>query len=308
MQDVNGPCDRFLEWVHERTGGRIGESVSASEFFLGEGLDPRERIRLTKQWDSEGLISAQQFFAGTNASLTVDGLARVSAQRERRSNRRLRQTAAHNGLLCYLGEQDPYGEGWTEIRGFSSSKYSVFEGDRLTDNEINRAAEYLEEIGLIDGITVAEFSGPVTARLTNNGQDCIDQGGDVAEYLRDQRRTGTSITNNFSAGAINSSGAIAVGSSDFTQNVTANIDPTAMAAFVQMLQQELPNLQLGADRETAARTALDEVQREVALPDPDGGRVTEQLGRFAGYISDAGKPIVTALLMLLAKHYGLPDQ
>jgi hypothetical protein len=67
-------------------------------------------------------------------------------------------------------------------------------------------------------------------------------------------------------------------------------------------------LQLGADREAAAGTALAQVQREAAQANPDAGRVTQAFGRFVGYISEAGRPVVTALLMLTAQHVGMPQQ
>jgi hypothetical protein len=305
MRDPDEFRDRFMEWLRERAEGSTTVGVNTREFANDEGLDSADEMHLARECADRRLINEHSGLSRTVGTLTLSGIRYVNAQRARRNDPVQRRTAARDGLLRWLHEQDPDGDGWTDTEQVLTSGHSWFEGSRLTADEIYRAAEYLKRNGLIDGIEVAEFRGPVKCQITFDGQECMERGGNVANYIGG-RRTATSITT--SIGTINNSGAMAIGSTDNTQHVSANVDPTVMAAFVQMLLRELPNLQLGTDREAAASTALVEVQREVAQANPDGGRVTQAFGRFAGYVGDAGKPVLTALLMLIAQHYGLPHQ
>jgi hypothetical protein len=164
------------------------------------------------------------------------------------------------------------------VDDFLSSPRSRFEGVQLTRDQVDQAAEYLKKAKLIDGSVVAEYGGPVTAQITAAGQECVEQGGDVADYQRREHSVAPSITTNI--GTIHNAGPLAVGSTNVTQHVAANMDLTAMANFVQMMLRELSTLQMGTAREAQAREALAEVQREVEQPDPDRSRVAQAFGRF----------------------------
>jgi hypothetical protein len=223
----------------------------------------------------------------------------------RRTDPALRNVAARNTLLRWLYEQDSQGMRYPLISNILLTDYANFEGDRLTADEFNQAAEYLKQKGLIKGASSAYSQAPARPRITDMGQDCVEHyGGDVREFLRSQAQTGPSITNNI--GTVHNSGAMAIGSTDVTQHVTGNIDPAAMAAFVQVLLKELPHLQL--PDEDKARSELQAIQHEATQPNPARGRITAALGRFAGYLSDAGKPVMTAFLVLIAQHFGMPER
>ncbi|HZN75661.1 MAG TPA: hypothetical protein VFC00_28855 [Micromonosporaceae bacterium] len=305
MRDLTALRDRFLEWLYEMAMGATDTFVPATEFFRGEAINSTEELQLARQWASEGLINNGSGLAGVSAALTHRGIEHVNALRQRRADPAQRRAAAVNGLLRWLYEVDPDGEGWTDVDKFLASPRSWFAGVQLTRAQVDRAAEHLKSAGLIDGSVVEEYRGPVNAQITAAGQECVEQGGDVADFLRRERGVTPAITTHI--GTIHNTGALAVGSTNVTQNVAANMDLTAMAGFVQMMLRELSTLQMGADREAQAREALAEVQREVEQPDPDRGRVARTFGRFVEYLGDAGKPVLTAAFMLAAHHYGLPS-
>jgi hypothetical protein len=304
MRDLTALRDRFLEWLYEMAMGATDTFVPAQEFFNSEAISSTEELQLARQWASEGLIRDGSGLAGVSAALTHRGIEHVSALRQMRADPAQRRAAAVNGLLRWLYEVDPDGEGWTDVDDFLSSPRSWFAGVQLTRAQVDRAAEYLKSVGLIDGSVVDQYRGPVNAQITAAGQECVEQGGDVADFLRRERGVTPSITTNI--GTLHSTGALAVGSTNVTQHVAANMDLTAMAGFVQMMLRELSTLQMGADREAQAREALAEVQRQVEQPNPDRGRVARAFGRFVEYLGDAGKPVLTAAFMMAAHHYGLP--
>jgi hypothetical protein len=70
---------------------------------------------------------------------------------------------------------------------------------------------------------------------------------------------------------------------------SSGVDPAAMAAFVQTLLRELPGLPLDARGQVASRAALKDMQRERGRADPDQGRISAALERFAGYLGKAGR-------------------
>jgi hypothetical protein len=260
---------------------------------------------LVRHLADRGLVKDWSDHDDACAVLEVDGAREVQDRRRRRADPQLRAAAARTGGLQWFYRQDLAGEGTTETSHVLTAEESLFMGDRLTAGEIDRAAEYLASKGLIKGVEVAEFRGPAWARITAEGHDCMENnGGNVSDYLRDQSPGSTLITN--SIGTLNNSGALAVGSTGVTQNVTVEVDPTAVAGLVKALLAELPKLPLDSHGLATAREALEEVQRQVDCPDPQPERVASAFGRFVSYIMEAGKPVVTAAFMLAARHIGLP--
>ena len=68
-------------------------------------------------------------------------------------------------------------------------------GTRFSDLEIQHAAEYLSNRQLIKGVGTVQTRGPLRAEITTEGIDCVtDWESNVAEYLRDQRGYGPTIS------------------------------------------------------------------------------------------------------------------
>lgn len=58
------------------------------------------------------------------------------------------------------------------------------------------------------------------------------------------------------------------------------------------------------DHKEGARAALSEAQHELERDKPDRNRVVTAIGKFAGQLVEAGKPVVTAVLMMAAQQQG----
>ncbi|MEV0733400.1 hypothetical protein [Polymorphospora sp. NPDC050346] len=286
----------FMAWLEERTPGN-------REFIDVEGFRGREiGFDLVKESEAYGLVEVVLTFGRCIARILPPGRRLAAQYRQRLKDPRWRIPAARTSLLLWLYRQDLEGVEYPVTSDILRDDESLYLGERLTETEIDRAAGYLYEKGLIEGTTTGETRGPVRARLTAQGQECVERNdGDVVAYQRDQRRAAT--VNNI--GTINNhGGALAVGSSGFTQNV--GIDPTTLAQLVQTMLDSLDTLRMTDAARTEARTELEAVAQELEQTDPEEARVNTGLGRAVQYVMDAGQPVVTALLMQIARAGGLP--
>ena len=211
---------------------------------------------------------------------------------------------ARSRLLRWFYEQDAAGDDQPQGHHFAEGGSADFEGTPLTGEEIGLAVLHLCDRKLLDaGVTVAEKRAPITASITADGQDFIEQfGGGVARYLDNRDRPTAQNTTNF---GLAHSGILAIhtGSGDLTQNVPNGVDLAALGAFVEKLLRELSALNLNRGTEDGARAALGGTTG-VAAGDAPPGRVLSAMGNFAGYLMAAGQPVVAAVLMMAAQRQG----
>ncbi|MFF3166819.1 hypothetical protein [Streptomyces sp. NPDC003273] len=143
------------------------------------------------------------------------------------------------------------------------------QGVRFTEEEIDRASEYLETAGLLEGGgDVDQKAGPALARITAAGEDCVENyKADVSAYIR--KRGSGPVTFHINT----NNGNIAANSSGFTQNATtqAAVDPAQLLAAVTLIQQLAPSLTPDSQEQQALRAQVDELQAAAAAPMPDRG-------------------------------------
>jgi hypothetical protein len=296
--------DQALEWIYGRAGGSQAKSIPLRDFVAEAGLEYDAGYALVRDLRVRGLVEDQSAMGDPCASLTPAGLRFVQQFRKQRQDPIRRAVAARNGLLRYLYEQDLRGVHMPITGGILETEHGSFMGDEFTPTEIDRAAEYLYAKGLIKGIRAAQARGPIRARITSNGQDCMEQrGGDVGEYL--QSAHGTSITTHI--GTLHSSGALAVGSTNVNQTVNIN-DVPAIIDMIGVLLEALPRLGLPPHGEAAVRAELIEVRDELETVEPRRDRIRGALTRAAAYLGDAGKLInagegVAKAWDTLSKHF-----
>ncbi|MEU8186739.1 hypothetical protein [Micromonospora carbonacea] len=302
MQDIESLRYKALEWIYAKAGGSQDEVVTLGDFMAEEGISLGATLGLVRELASLGLVNDASGMANPSAFLTPTGAQEVQGRMKRRGDPVLRRAAARNGLLRWFYKQDVNGIHMPVTGKVLDAEESLFEGERLTADEIDQAAEFLAGRGLIKGAGSFGSRGPVRAKITPEGQDCVEHnGGDVSDYLRERRTGAASISTHI--GTINSSGALAVGSTEVSQNVTMGTDPAALAEFARTLMAELRELPLPADTAEEARSAL----QEVAEAGEDTAKAATAFRRFVGYLVDAGKPMVTAAFMIAARQYGLPS-
>lgn len=295
--DIENLRAEMLDYIYTVAEGSTGRFVDLKDFAAEYGLQVGTVYGLVFDCDRQGLVVDASSLGSPCAALTPSGIQEVQARRRRRADPALRSAAARNGLLRWLYNQDLANVHMPITNKFLESEESIFEGDQLTQDEIDRAAEYLYEKQLIKGVPAWGARGPLRAEITHQGRDCVENyGGNVAEYLRDQRSGGPSI--NTTIGTINNSGAIAVASTGATQNVTSGTDPSALAAFAKTLLTALPNLSLPREVAGEAEQSL----KEVAEAGTDTERAASAFRRFVSYLVDAGKPVVTDVMMWIARN------
>ncbi|MFB9628954.1 CHAT domain-containing protein [Nonomuraea helvata] len=177
-------ADDLVEWVYERSGGSPLKGVNILPFCDEHGMDLEATFGLLSYCMSRSLLADDyRSLAAPTANLTAEGIDRTEARRKRRTDPKLRVMAARTGLLNWLWLCKQNGMHMPVVSDFAQTPQAAFEGDRFRPEEIDRAAEYLHEAGLITGVSVAQARGPVRAETTKEGDYCAEQhGGDVSEY------------------------------------------------------------------------------------------------------------------------------
>ncbi|WP_328459544.1 hypothetical protein OHA21_27380 [Actinoplanes sp. NBC_00393] len=234
---------------------------------------------------------ADQFQAAAQARDRERRQRWVASQRD---NPAFRAVTARAAVLDWVyqrrkGHREPF-DAW-----LATGKFRV-ERDRITNAEVNEAADYLAAQGLVK-IVAGSRPGAKGLHLTSKGADCMENfDGDVTEYVKEQNRRGSRIN----IGTIH--GPVGIGDNNSISQ-TMGVDPRAMAAFVQSLLSALPDLRLEAGQQARAEAALQEVQREVERIDPDPERVQGAFARFAKGMVEAGPKAMTELMLMFARGY-----
>jgi hypothetical protein len=292
----------LVEWVHEQTAADATEYVSITAFGELHGLDEEQSFRLLLACKSWGLLSDRYATMGDPAAnLTPRGLQWVQERQRRRADPRARSAAARKGLLIWLWEQKNDGVGYPVVESVLQSPHSLFEGERLTPEEIDRAGAYLLSKALITGISTGQTEGPVRAEITAEGQDCVEHfEGDVSAY---ERRNSSGNTT-FNIGE--NTGNIAANSRDFTMNATTNkdgIDPAAVVMLARALRQAAPALELPEDDALEFTQLATRLETEAANGSPDPRRLQRWGGSIVGILNS---PVVSgALGSVLAAYTGM---
>src|SRR5262249_5886621 len=71
------------------------------------------------------------------------------------------------------------------------SRHGVWYAERFRERDLDEAAAWLEEKGLVAGIHAGEAVGPIRLHLTSDGVECVEQyDSDTTLYLQAQRQPG----------------------------------------------------------------------------------------------------------------------
>jgi hypothetical protein len=224
--------------------------------------------------------------------LTEAGAAQVEESRQRWSNRVFRNRIARNALLMWLHDQGETPQGSVLLDRFLDDPGSAVEGHFLSTPDLDAAAAYLRDKGLIQGVaTVSGRQGPVRARLTAEGIDCIENGGNVAEYLTPRE---SRVTYNFH-GPVSGTN-VAVGD-NATQNATINgVDADGLRTVIQAVIEALPGLGLSDPDQEGAQAAANEVVAELSRREPDKSRLSTAMGKLGSVLTSSAKQALAAVL------------
>ncbi|MEU1647236.1 hypothetical protein [Micromonospora zamorensis] len=304
----------LLEWLYNYRGGQPGAMPAVVDFLDGEPDEHTEELwrGTLRGLKRDGLIIlAESYgFGGVSALITDRGRAAVEAwrkhqgaereaQERRRADPALRRAASANGLLRWAYEQDPDGTKWLYVDQFLSSAHSFYEGQRLPENLVRRAALNLQENELVRGDKgVAETEGPIVVQITTLGQDCIESGGDVASYLRQRHERATNITNFH--GPV--SGNVTWDSTHVTQTAsTTGMAGDELAVLVRAIAEAVPVLGLSEEQQAAVRRNVEVIEGELGQQQPDQQVVKTLLRRTLDLVGSTANSTLGLLLAGYAK-------
>ena len=133
------------------------------------------------------------------------------------------------------------------------------------------AAAYLESRGLITGTRTAQSEGPVRAKITSDGTDCVDQfDGEVQAYISRPASAGSPT---ITIGTFNNHGRnTAIASTGVNQQVSG-VDAAGFAEFARVLIDGLVPQLADSDLRAEIRAVLEEIQNE-AKAQAEPGKLT----------------------------------
>ncbi len=228
------------------------------------------------------------------AELNADAEAK---RQKRRQDPDLRALAIRRGILRWLRDESRAREN-SDVWQILETSHGHYEGEPLTRSDVLWGVRDLARHGLVRQSRSNQDG--LRAGITSAGEVCVElYKGDVTTY-RDRHPESihkvTEFTYNGDGGVIN------VGDNNTTTQI--RVEAQDVASFTQKLLQELPGLGLPPEQQEELRGVLERVHQEAADPTEQAG--AGPLGYLAHYLADAGKPVLTAVLALIARHYGLP--
>jgi hypothetical protein len=222
--------------------------------------------------------------------ITKAGAARVVHTRSVMTNGMRRSQAARNALLAWLYEQRTDPRGSVIVDNVLRSPHGAFNGQFFGIDDVDDAASYLREKGLIAGSGADQRRGPVLARITAEGMDCIERGGNVADYIRQPDKPG--VTYSF-RGPVSGSN-FAVGDHSTQYAAATGLDVNGLRDVMAAVAGQLSSLQLEPLEERALAAAAGEVTTEIAGQAPDKSRISAALKKTLPLLAKAGNQALAA--------------
>lgn len=292
--------ESFVEWVYDHSDRPLGD-VDFSEFSEKYKLDINNSFALLRYCKERGLLDDKfSTLGGPAANMTPEGIQWVEGRKHRRVNPALRTAAARKGLLIWLWKQKQAGVPFPITEKFLDFEDSVFEGDRLQANEVDRASAYLAEKRLISGVSVDERLGPVRAETTSAGDDCVEHyGGDVAAYERRDVQAGGPVFHIHGG----NTGNIAANSRDITMNAKTvkGINMPDLVIFARALRQATPMLGLPDEEASELVGLANRIEQEASREVPDLHRLHRWGANVLGLLNS---PLISGALAGVLAAYG----
>lgn len=300
--DLDSVRIRYLERLYDHEQDHPGEVLDSGPFLMEESeLTLVAALGLTRALDDLGLVKECNAMGNPSAFLLDAGREFVVRLRAHRDDAAVRSAAARKAVLAYVYDAKLQGNEHPAPAETVRCSHGEFLGARLREDESLRAVDYLEAKGLLAAHARNAFGKPTYVELTDRGEDCMElTGGDVAEYLQQQRPAQTVYHNQI--GSISGGNGIAIGNSQVTQHLNVGVDPAVLRALVAMM---LPELCRFGDAEPQVRAALDEIAEEAQAPQPDPGRLGKPVGQILDLAKQAGLPVLVAYLTHKAQEWGI---
>jgi hypothetical protein len=290
---------QLLDWLYDFRPDNPGEYATIVDF-----LDPDVRtdghqhllwLGVVRDLESDGLVlnASGMGLEGLSAMITAAGRRDVEARRIRRADRAQRNAAIRQAVIRYVHDRSRA----SDLEPLLDNHH--FEGERLTQRDLDDALQYLLDKDLVRGVDVAEAI-LINIELTDRGVDCAEHfGGSVSDFLSRERSGGTQINihgDNY--------GPMAWDSQQITQTVTTTATATAgdeLAVLARAIREALPVLDMQEADRAKVETQLQTVEEELAGDEPDQGIVGGMLKRTVTTIGSVADSSLALLLTAWAK-------
>lgn len=212
--------------------------------------------------------------------LTGAGHLEVERVRSLRSDLHARAQACREALLLWLTRE---GRGAGSAGLLAGHAGWRFYDTPFTVGEVNEAARFLREAGLIEGW---DYPGGtvMNPRLTVSGTQCVEFfDADVREFLHPSLQGGTVTNQQNFYGAVN--GQVAQGQ-NVTQTQRSGIDAAALAEIFEAMRAALSTIEDPHDRHDVEHGIQ---QLEEAVQGGDAEAVTQSAGRVQRLATRVGK-------------------
>ena len=289
----------LLDWIYSKVGGSTTELVRSAEFR--PDVSPARVEDAIRRLDSMGHVTLHWIDPAPSlprAQLTASGAELAESSIRDWDNGVLRDRAARNALLAWIRDQRDNPQGAALVANFLRERRSAFSGRFFSASDVDAAAAYLYDKGLIDGTFIEEQQGPAYARLKAEGIDCIEHGGDVAAYLASKERH--PVTYNFNAPVSGTN--VAVGDHATQISVTQGIDADALRTLVQAITEALPALRLDSKEQTQAEEVASGIVTETQQSSPDRSRLRQGLGSLGRLVASSAQQALAAVLSALIQY------
>lgn len=291
---------RYLEAQYDHQQANSGEAQHLDE-LLGDYAREEDADYWRSILDSltsAGMIlnaSGMGGLAGLSGFLKAPGMEHVENIRRQREDPTARRRAAPTVLLHWIDKRDHGSASWMQLFG-AYDTIPYLGGRMFTQMEILAAAKRLVENGLVEGKDkIAEIDGPLFVRITSDGQDCVESGREVAEYIASNRRPQPTVQYNLS-GNFHSNN-ISAGGTDFTQTLSASGAPSDdIRVLMDAVLESIDRLGLSDLQVEEVRRSAEQVKSEVARPEPDEGMVRTLLGRVGDGVKEGTAKATAATL------------
>jgi DNA-binding PadR family transcriptional regulator len=289
--NILGPV--LLVRIYAKAGSSTNEIVPCAEFQ--GNISPAKAEEALRRLESQGLVHLHWLDpapALAYAQLTSTGAELAEQWAKDWDDEVRRDRAARNALLAWTRDQRDSPQGAALVAHFLRDRRSAHNGRFFSPADIDAAAAYLFDKGLIDGTFIEEQRGPAYAWLKAEGIDCIEHGGDVAAYLASKDSHVTTYTFNAPVSGTN----VAVGHGATQLSVTQGIDAGALLTLVQAITEALPGLGLDRPQQAEAENAADGIAVESQQPNPDRSRLHRSLVGLRRVLAASGQQALAAVL------------
>ena len=280
-------ADVLLNWIHTSAGGSPSAMVACDAFEPDIARAAIEDVLRTLE--SRGYVQLHWLNptpALPGATLTQSGAVHAESGYKRWRSRVFRDRAARNALLAWLHDEGTQNDPMP-LPGFLRDPRSAIDGHFFAAADRDAAAIYLYQKRLIDGDFIEEQRCPYIAWLTADGIDCMERGGNVAEYLAP--RSG-GVTYNLNAPV---SGTNVIVGDHGTIN---GIDADSLRVLMQAIIEALPGLGLDTHDQKAVTDTTDQIVSDIEQHQPDQQRLRAALRKVGDLLTRAANQALAAVL------------